>query len=86
MSIQDQDRERAIEQAIRTLASVATDIETLGYRDGPAPSLEVRLTALRSLGSYVPHPQAVAILTKILGDDWYGQEMRKVAAEALSRR
>jgi hypothetical protein len=82
----DYERNRVIEVAISTLAEVAMDGETLGYRDGPAPSLEVRSAALRSLASYVPHPKAVEVLTRILTDDWYGHELRKVAAEALRNK
>jgi hypothetical protein len=78
--------EQAIKKAIAVLAKVACDGETLGYRDGPAPSIEVRSEALRSLASYVPHPDAIEVLTKILGDDWYGLELRQVAAAALRNR
>ena len=77
----------AIRDAIKALAEIADDDANIpGFRFGSRPSLEVRIEAIRSLASYVPHPDAVRVLTEILTKEWYEQELRKVAAEALRNK
>ncbi len=76
-----------IEKIIKKLGDIASyDSSVGGFHYGSPPSLEVRIEAVHSLGSYVPHPDAVEVLTKIIDSDWIKQEIRIAAARALRNK
>lgn len=71
--------------AIRALAKTASDNEYLGGSGGPPP-IAVRVQAAISLGSYVPHREAVEALEGIIRQYWAPSEVREAAARALGKR
>jgi len=76
-----------IENIIEKLGDIATyDSSVGGFHYGSPPSLEVRIEAVHSLGTYVPHPKAVEVFTKIIDSDWLKQEISIAAALALRNK
>ena len=73
-----------IESIIESLFQIAKDNELLGA--GSLPPLEVRISATKSLGTYVPHPKAVEALIYLTKQGWAPKEIRIAAADSLAKR
>ncbi len=74
----------AIEAAIERLFQIAKDNELLGV--GSLPPLEMRITAAKSLGTYVPHLKAVNALIYLTEQSHAPKEIRIAAAESLAKK
>ena len=76
------DMDEAVLKTIKKLGDIATYDGAYG---GQEP-LEMRVDAVRSLASYMPHPEATRILTDIIDTDYLNREIRQVAIQALRKK
>lgn len=76
--------EKARASAIAALADIAQDNELLG--SGTLPPVAMRVQAAVSLGTYMPHPDAVAALQRVASQSWAPMEVRMAAVASLSNR
>lgn len=72
--------EQETEEAIKALVRIAIELD--GYLLEP---IEMRKEAVRKPGSFMPHPEAMKFLTKIVSSREYSKELRMIAMQNLGR-
>ena len=78
-------RKRQHQEAIKALSDMLDKTyDYMGGSGGP-PDNSIRIQAAKSLGNYLPHPDAVKALTRALNKSSAHDEVKVAVAAALSK-